>query len=291
MGFVTEIILPIALALIMLSLGLGLTVADFTRVAKQPRDFLIGAASQIVLLPLVAFALALAWSAPPEIALGIMIIAAAPGGITSNLFTEFARGDVALSISLTAVISLVGLATIPFIVVFSHGYFIGGDVGDVSIAQTALSVFLLVTVPVAIGVALRRWLERTALRIHAVMRRVSIGLFILVLAGAIFQEHENAWGYLEQSGPVTLALNVVMMGLAFGLAWLLATGPRQRVTISLECGVQNATLAITLASLLFEGTAVAVPAATYGILSLGTALILVGLVRSGLIQVKKGEAS
>lgn len=287
MGFVTEIILPIALALIMLSLGLGLTVADFTRVAKQPRDFLVGAASQIILLPLVAFALATAWGVPPEIALGIMIIAAAPGGITSNLFTDFARGDVALSISLTAVISLIGVATIPFIVVFAHGHFIGGDVGDVSVAQTALSVFLLVTVPVAIGVALRRWAERIALRIHAVMKRVSIGLFILVLAGAIFQEHENAWSYLEQSGPVTLALNVVMMGLAFALGWAFATGPRQRITISLECGVQNATLAITLASLLFEGTAAAVPAATYGILSLGTALIMVGLVRAGLIRVVK----
>ena len=287
MGFVTDIILPIALALIMLSLGLGLTVADFTRVARQPRDFLVGAASQVILLPLVAFAFASFWSLPPEIALGIMLIAAAPGGITSNLFTEFGRGDVALSISLTAIISLLGVVTIPFIVVFAHGHFIGGDAGDVSVVQTALSVFLLVTVPVAIGVAIRRRLEAIALRIHAVMRRVSILLFVLVLAGAIFQEHENAWAYLEMSGPVTLALNVVMMGLAFALAWLFATGPGQRVAISLECGVQNGTLAIAVGSLLFEDTAVVVPAATYSILSLGTALVFVGLARGGLIKAER----
>ena len=287
MGFVTEIILPIALALIMLSLGLGLTIADFTRVARQPRDFLIGAASQVILLPLVAFAFASWWSLSPEIALGIMLIAAAPGGITSNLFTSFGRGDVALSISLTAIISLLGVVTIPFIVVFAHGHFIGGDAGDISVAQTALSVFLLVTVPVAIGVAIRRCLEGPALRIHAVMRRVAIGLFVLVLAGAIFQEHENAWSYLEQSGPVTLALNVVMMVLAFMLAWAFATGPRQRVAISLECGVQNGTLAIAVGSLLFQDSGVVVPAATYSILSLGTALIFVGLVRTGLIQAKQ----
>lgn len=284
MNFVIDIILPIALALIMLSLGLGLTVSDFTRVARQPRDFAVGAASQIVLLPLVAFAFASLWPLSPELALGVMIIAAAPGGITSNLFTSFGRGDVALSISLTAIISLVGVVTIPFIVVFAHDQFIGGDAGDISVAQTALSVFLLVTVPVAIGVAVRHFLTKTALRVHALMRKVTIGLFVLVLAGAIYSEHENAWSYLEQSGPVTLALNVVMMALAFVLAWGLATGPRQRIAISLECGVQNATLAITLAAVLFEGTAAAVPAATYGILSLGTALILVGLVRAGLIK-------
>lgn len=280
MGIVTDIILPIALAFIMFSLGLGLTFGDFTRVARQPRDFLVGAASQVILLPLVAFGFASAWAATPELALGIMIIAAAPGGITSNLFTEFGRGDVALSISLTAVISLLSIVTIPFIVVFSHDYFIGGETGDIFVAEIAISVFLLVTVPVAIGVITRRWLEHAALRIHAVTRRLAIVFFAFVVAGAIFQEHENAWSYLEQSGPVTLALNVVMMALAFLLGWAFASGPAQRTAISLECGVQNGTLAIALGALIFGGGPTVVPAATYSILSLGTAMIFVGLLRA-----------
>ena len=279
MGIVTDIILPIALAFIMFSLGLGLTFGDFTRVARQPRDFFVGAASQVILLPLVAFGFASAWASSPEIALGIMIIAAAPGGITSNLFTELGRGDVALSVSLTAVISLLGIVTIPFIVIFAHGHFIGGEAGAISVAETALGVFLLVTVPVGVGVALRHWRTPAALRIHAVTRRVAIVFFALVVAGAIFQEHENAWEYLEMSGPVTLALNVVMMALAFLLGWALASGPAQRTAISLECGVQNGTLAIALGTLLFGGGATVVPAATYSILSLGTAMIFVGLLR------------
>ena len=138
MSIVIDVFLPLALAFIMFALGLGLTFADFARVAKAPRDFLVGAAAQLILLPAVAFALVSICSLPPELALGVMIIAAAPGGVTSNILTAFARGDVALSISLTAVISLICVVTIPFIVVFAHGQLMGGDpVGDVSVGKTA----------------------------------------------------------------------------------------------------------------------------------------------------------
>ncbi len=279
MGIVTDIVLPIALAIIMFSLGLGLTVSDFVRVAKRPRDFLVGAVSQVVLLPAVAYGLVSLWSLPPELALGVMIIAAAPGGVTSNLLAAFGRGDVALSISLTAVISLLSVITIPLIVVFAHERFMGGDAGEVSVLETALSVFLIVTLPALIGLAVRRWAEGFATRFLATAHRLSALLFALVLAGAIYQEHENALDYLDQAGPVTVVLNVVMMAIAYLLARLFASGPRQRVTIAIECGIQNGTLAIAVATLVFGGGLATVPAATYSILMFGTALIFIAVLR------------
>ncbi|MEL0143881.1 MAG: bile acid:sodium symporter, partial [Alphaproteobacteria bacterium] len=195
MGIVTDVVLPLALAFIMLAMGLGLTFEDFARVVRQPRDFLIGALSQIVLLPVVGFVLVSLWRLPPELAMGVMIIAAAPGGVTSNLLTAFARGDVALSISLTAVISLLSVATIPLVILFSYAQLLGGDAGNVSVTATAISVFLIVTVPVLIGLAVRRLAESFALRFEPVARRVSGGLFVLVLAGAIFQERSNIIDY------------------------------------------------------------------------------------------------
>lgn len=159
LGVVTDVVLPLALAFIMFALGLGLTLDDFARVARRPRDFIVGALSQIILLPLVAFALVSVWSLPHELALGVMIIAAAPGGVTSNILTAFARGDVALSISLTAVISLLSVMTIPIVVVFAYGQLVGGEAGDVSVTKTAISVFVIVTVPVVLGVAVRRFAE------------------------------------------------------------------------------------------------------------------------------------
>ena len=191
MGFVTDVVLPLALAFIMLALGLGLTFDDFVRVARRPRDFAVGAISQIIVLPVVAFILASVWPMAPELALGMMIIAAAPGGVTSNLLTSFARGDVALSISLTAVISLLSVITVPFVVVFAYGHFIGEQaMQDVTVADTAISVFLIVTVPVSIGLLVRRYAERIALRVEPMARTVSAVLFVLVLAGAIYQELE-----------------------------------------------------------------------------------------------------
>jgi BASS family bile acid:Na+ symporter len=279
MGIVTDVVLPLALAFIMFALGLGLTVDDFVRVATRPRDFLIGAVSQIVLLPLVAFVLVSIWPLPPELALGVMIIAAAPGGVTSNILTSFARGDVALSISLTAVISLLSVITIPIVVVFAYGQIVGGEAGDVSVAATAISVFVIVTVPVLLGLAVRRFAEGLAMRIEPVARQVSAVLFVLVLAGAIFQERANIVEYFAQAGLVTLVLNVAMMTLAYAIARILASGPRQRIAISIECGLQNGTLAIAVAALLFGGGLVTVPAATYSLIMFATALLFIAFLR------------
>ena len=278
MGIVTDVVLPLALAFIMFALGLGLTFGDFARVAKQPRDFLVGAASQIILLPAVAFALVSIWPLQPELALGVMIIAAAPGGVTSNLLTAYARGDVALSISLTAVISLLSVVTIPIIVVLSYAYLMDDGGKEVSVAQTAISVFVIVTVPVVIGLLVRRFAEGFALRFEPIARHVSTGLFVLVLAGAIFQERNNIVTYFAQAGLVTLTLNVVMMVLAYYVARLFAGGQAQRVAISIECGLQNGTLAIAVATLLFGGPAV-IPAATYSLIMFATALIFIAFLR------------
>ena len=280
MGVITEIVLPLALAFIMFALGLGLTFDDFARVARRPRDFLVGAMSQIVLLPAVAFLLVSVWSMPPQLALGVMIIAAAPGGVTSNILTAFARGDVALSISLTAVVSLLCVFTIPLIVVTSHGLLIDGDLGaEVSVARTAIGVFAIVTVPVLLGLLVRRLAADFAIRFEPLARKISTVLFALVLAGAIYQGRDDIVPYFARAGLTTLVLNVTMMVLAYLVARIFASGPRQRVAIAIECGLQNGTLAIAVATLLFGGGLAVVPAATYSLTMFATALIFVALLR------------
>ncbi len=279
MGLVFDVILPLALAFIMFSLGLGLTGADFARIARQPRDFIVGAASQLILLPLVAFGLLSIWSVPPEIALGVMIIAAAPGGATSNILTAFGRGDVALSVSLTAVISLVCVLTIPLIVVFAYEYFIGGEAGDVSVARTAISVFLIVTIPVLLGMAVRRFAPHFSQSFEPKARIAAMVLFALVLLGAIIGQRDNIVAYFAQAGLITLTLNVVMMTLAYIIAAFLASGPKQRIAITVECGLQNGTLAIAVATVLFGGGLATVPAATYSLIMFPIALIFVAICR------------
>ncbi len=280
MGIVTNVVLPLSLAFIMFTLGLSLTVTDFARVARQPKDFLVGAASQIFLLPIIAFILVTVWPVSPEIALGVMIIAAAPGGVTSNLLTAFGRGDVALSISLTAVISLLSVLTIPLIVVFSYGQFFDGDVqGEVSIAKTALSVFLIVTVPVLIGLTTRRYAEGLSLRVEPAAKSVSAVLFALVLLGAIIQERHNIVEFYAEAGAITLVLNVMMLALAWLLGAMFGSGIPQRIAISLECGLQNGTLAIAVATLLFGGGPTVIPAATYSLTMFATALIFIYFLR------------
>ena len=279
MGIVTDVGLPIALAFIMFALGIGLTFDDFARVARRPRDFIVGALSQIVLLPVVAFLLVLVWPLPPELALGVMIIAAAPGGVTSNILTAFARGDVALSISLTAIISLLSVITIPIVIVLSYGQLIGGEAGRVSVAGTAISVFVIVTVPVLIGLVVRRFAAGFATQFEPTARTISVVLFVLVLAGAILQERNNIIEYFAQAGLITLVLNVLMMVLAYFGAQVFASGLKQRIAIAIECGLQNGTLAIAVATLLFGGGLAVVPAATYSLIMFATALIFIAILR------------
>jgi len=280
MNIVTDVILPLALAFIMFVLGLGLTGGDFLRVIKQPRDFFVGALSQIILLPIIAFILVKIWPIAPELAIGVMIIAAAPGGVTSNLLTSFAKGDVALSISLTAIISLLSVITIPFIVLTSVGLLNDSNITqDISLFSMSRDMFLIVTVPVILGMLLRRFASGTALKFELIAKKISIALFILVLLGAIAAERENVISYFAQAGLITFVLNVVMMVVAYYVASLLASGTEQKKCITIECGLQNGTLAIFVATSIFGGGLYVIPAATYSLIMFATSLIFVYLVR------------
>ena len=280
MNIVTDVILPLALAFIMFVLGLGLTGSDFSRVIKQPRDFFVGAISQIILLPIIAFILVKIWPIAPELAIGVMIIAAAPGGVTSNLLTSFAKGDVALSISLTAIISLLCVITIPFVVLTSVGLLNGSNIAqDISLLSMARDMFLIVTVPVILGMLIRSFASGAALKFEPIAKKISIVLFVLVLLGAIAAERENVISYFVQAGLITFVLNVVMMIVAYCVAKLLASGMKQKKCITIECGLQNGTLAIFVATSIFGGGMYVIPAATYSLIMFSTSLIFVYLVR------------
>ena len=280
MGIVIDVFLPLALAFIMFALGLGLTGNDFLRVAKQPRDFFVGAFSQIILLPIIAFILVKIWPIPPELAIGVMIIAAAPGGVTSNLLTSFAKGDVALSISLTAIISLLSVITIPFIVLTAVGLLADSSITqDISLIGMARDMFLIVTVPVILGLLFRRFASGIASTFEPIAKKISTVLFVLVLLGAIAAERENVVSYFAQAGLITLVLNVVMMVVAYLLAQSLASGTKQKKCITIECGLQNGTLAIFVATSIFGGGMYVIPAATYSLIMFVTSLIFVFLVR------------
>ena len=280
MNIVTDVILPLALAFIMFVLGLGLTGSDFSRVIKQPRDFFVGAISQIILLPIIAFILVKIWPIAPELAIGVMIIAAAPGGVTSNLLTSFAKGDVALSISLTAIISLLCVITIPFVVLTSVGLLNGSNIAqDISLLSMARDMFLIVTVPVILGMLFRKFISGVALKFEPIAKKISTILFVLVLLGAIAAERENVISYFAQAGLITLVLNVVMMVVAYFIAQLFVSGKEQKKCITIECGLQNGTLAIFVGTSIFGGGIYVIPAATYSLIMFVTSLIFVYLVR------------
>jgi len=280
MNIVTDLFLPLALAFIMFSLGLGLTGVDFLRVIKQPKDFFVGAVSQIILLPVVAFLLVKIWPISPELAIGVMIIAAAPGGVTSNILTSFAKGDVALSISLTAIISLLSVITVPFILIGSLNL-LGSEsiVRDISLVSMAMSMFLIVTVPVVIGMIFRKFSENIAIKFESITKKISVVLFIIVLLGAILAEKDNIVSYFVDAGFITLVLNILMMIIAFYIAQLLGTGTAQKKCIAIECGLQNGTLAIFVGTTLFGGGAFIIPAATYSLIMFATSLVFVFFVR------------
>ena len=280
MGIVTDIFLPLALAFIMFALGLGLTGADFLRVLKQPKDFLVGAISQIILLPIIAFILIKIWPISPELAIGVMIIAAAPGGVTSNILTSFAKGDVALSVSLTAIISLLSVITVPFIIITSLNLLDLNNVSqNISLTNMALSMFLIVTLPVILGMIIKKILSNFALSFEPIAKKISIFLFVLVLIGAILAERNNVIAYFAQAGLITLVLNVVMMIVAFYVAQLLGSGIAQKKCIAIECGLQNGTLAIFVATTLFGGGVYLIPAATYSLIMFATSLIFVFIIK------------
>ena len=280
MEVVTKIA-PIALALIMLALGLGLSGQDFLRVIKQPKDFIIGLICQLVLLPIIAFILIKIFNTPLELALGVMIIAAAPGGVTSNVLTKFANGDVALSVSLTAIISLMSIISVPFIVFMSADLLEISNISkEISMIGISMKMFLVVTLPVLLGMVIRKFATNFITSRTLMIQRISIILFAIVFAAIWVEEWENIMSYIAQAGVITLVLNIVMMITGYYVAKFLASGVAQRKCISLECGLQNGTLAVFVASQLFSDITFLIPTAAYALIMFLTSLIFVFFVKN-----------
>ena len=280
MEIVTKIA-PIILALIMLGLGLGLKVEDFTRVLKAPKDFIVGFISQLIILPIVAYLLIIILRTPPEIAIGVMIIAAAPGGVTSNILTKFANGDVALSISLTAIISLISIITVPLIIFTSADLFgITNITENISMTGIALKMFLVVTVPVILGMIIRKFAENFVASKGEIFNKLNIVLFAIFFVAAFYEERENFINFLKQAGLITLILNLTMMIIAYYLAKAFASGIKQMKCIALECGLQNGTLALFVSTQIF-GTDIlyALPTGAYALIMYITGFIFVFLLR------------
>ena len=280
MEIVTKIA-PIALALIMLGLGLGLSIKDFTRILRNPNDFIVGFICQLILLPLVAYILILILKLPLEMALGLMIIAAAPGGVTSNVLTKFADGDVALSISLTAIMSLLSIISVPFIVLTSADLLgVTGISSDISMTGIALKMALVVTVPVFIGMTIRGFAENFINSKINLINKTTSFLFVIVFAAIWIEERNNIFNYLAQAGLAVLILNIVMMTLAYYIAKKFASGMAQRKCIALECGLQNGTLAVFVATLIFSNdVAYMVPTAAYALIMYITGFIFIYILR------------
>ena len=279
MEVVTKIA-PIALALIMLTLGLGLTTSDFTRVIKRPKDFLVGLICQVILLPIVAFVLIKILNVQPALALGVMIIAAAPGGVTSNILTKFANGDVALSVSLTAIISLLSILTVPFIVIKSADLL---DINylskEISMSGISIKMFLVVTLPVVIGMLIRKFAQNFIIKRTALIEKISLTLFMIVFISIWLEEWDNIIMYISRAGIITLILNVTMMVLGFYVAKIFASGIEQRKCISLECGLQNGTLAVFVSTQIFDDIIYLIPTASYALIMFVTSIIFVLLLK------------
>jgi len=279
MEIVTKIA-PMGLALIMLGLGMNLTIQDFLRVMKVPKDFLVGFICQMILLPIIAFALIKLLNTPIELALGVMLIASAPGGVTSNVLTKFANGDVALSISLTAVISLVSVISVPFIIFLSINLLnIDYIPKEISMIGISLKMFFIVTVPVIIGMITRHYAKNFIIKNILIIQRLSIVLFLLIFVAIYIEEWEKIISFVTRAGLIALILNIVMMVVGFYIAKFFATGVAQQRCISLECGLQNGTLAVFVGTQLFDEMVYIVPTAAYSLVMMITSLIFLFIIK------------
>ena len=276
MGIITDVILPLSLAFIMFSLGLGLSINDFTRVFFKPKDFLLGLFFQIIVLPTVAIIIVLFWPLTPELAIGVMILAAAPGGVTSNVLTLYAKGNIALSISLTAINSILCVITVPIILIISLSILGYGSLNEgQSLFSVAIQMFLIVTVPVILGVLLSSILSS----FEKIAKNISIILFALVLLGAILSQRENVINYFAQAGLVMLVLNIVMMIIVYIFSKSFRADRETFRCWLMEVGLQNGTLAIVVANTFFASTVYLIPAAIYSLIMYATALPLIYFLR------------
>jgi len=274
-------IAPLCLALIMLGLGMSLTVQDFVRVIKIPRDFLVGFICQLVLLPIVALSLALLLSLPAELALGLMLIACAPGGVTSNVLTKFADGDVALSVALTAIVSLISIISVPFIMFMSIDFFEISIVKEMSMTGISLKMFAVVTVPVIIGMLIKHLAKDFINKQASLIQKISVVLFALVFVAIYIEEWDNIITYIVNAGLVVLILNVLMMVIGFYIAKSFTSGIAQQRCISIECGLQNGTLALFVGTQIFGEniTVYIMPTAAYALIMMITSIFFIFIIK------------
>jgi BASS family bile acid:Na+ symporter len=272
----TELFLPFSLAVIMFGMGLSLRIEDFKRILIYPKAVGIGLLNQLILLPVVAFGIAKALQLPPELAVGLMILAVCPGGATSNLITHLAKGDAALSITLTAFSSVITVFSIPFLVNFSIGYFIpGGEAQQLEVVGTVVSVLFITLIPVALGMITLAKAPALAQKWDQPFRKISTVFFVVIVLAAILKEKENLVQYFIEAGPAALALNLSTLAISFAMAKWTGLPFRQGLTIAIESGIQNGTLGITIAATLLVNSVMSIPSAIYSLLMFGTAALVI----------------
>lgn len=265
-GLLTTVILPVSLFIIMFGMGLSLRVADFSNVLKQPKAAMLGVSAQLIALPVIAFLLAVAFKLPPELAVGLMIISFAPGGATSNMFTNLAKGDVALSISLTAIVSLLTPFTLPLFTMLSMDYFIGSaNEFELPLVKTIIQLLVITIVPVIVGMfVLLKW-QRLANKVEPLIRVFSGVFLLLIILAIVFKNKAHMLEFFMQVGAATLSLNILVLSFGYFLAKWFNLSRNQSVSIAYEVGIQNGTLALMVAGTLIGNSTMMIPAATYSI--------------------------
>ena len=272
----TELFLPFSLAVIMFGMGLSLRIEDFKRILIYPKAVGIGLLNQLIFLPIIAFGIAHLFELPAELAVGLMILAVCPGGATSNLITHLAKGDAALSITLTAFSSVITVFTIPFLVNYSIEYFIpGGEAQQLEVVGTVVSVLVITIIPVALGMLVFAKTPKLASKLDLPFRRISAIFFVIIVVAAVLKEKENLVRYFVEAGPAALTLNVATLALSFGTARLFKLPFRQGLTIAIESGIQNGTLGITIAATLLMNSVMTIPSAIYSLIMFGTAALVI----------------
>lgn len=273
---ISKVFLPLALAIIMLGMGMTLIITDFTRVIKYPRAILIGLTNQLIFLPIIGFSRAIAFNLNPIMAVGLMILASCPGGPTSNLITQVCKGNIALSVTLTAVASLVSILTIPFILSYALEYF--GSNTDVTIElpiiDTILQIMGITVIPISIGMLIRKHKTSFAKRMEKPMRTASTVIFILVFIAVLAANADKLIDGMKEAGLVTLALNIATMGLGYLTARLFKLNFKNTISITIESGIQNGTLALVIATSILNNVEMGIPIGAYAIWMFLTAGIL-----------------
>ena len=267
---IIDIFLPLSLVFIMFTLGLGLTPNDFVNLLRKPKAFFVGIINQMILLPITAFIIVSLMGITKEIAVGMMILASCPGGVTSNMITKLAKGDTALSISYTAVISVLTIITLPIITGFSMGHFMGAEAPPMNLVSLGLTMFLITALPVGIGLIVRSKNRNFADSFEITATKISTILFIIIIIGALFSEWNTFINNLTALGPAIILLMVVMITIGYNSSnWLKMNGP-QAVTVAIESGIQNATVGITIGNLIINPetglSILSIPSGVYGIL-------------------------